>query len=39
LKGSVSLISNRKDFGNLDLCIKSYYDGEVFGEQPQLFAK
>lgn len=39
LKGSVSLLSNRADFGNFDLYLKSYYDGEFFGEQPQLFSK
>jgi hypothetical protein len=34
LKGSVSLLSNRADFGNFDLYLKSYYDGDFFGEQP-----
>lgn len=38
IRGSVSLLSNRSDFGNFDLYLRSYYDGDVFGEQPQLFA-
>ena len=39
IRGSVSMLSNREDFGNFDLYLRSYYDGSVFGEQPQLFAK
>jgi len=39
LRGSVTMLSNRADFGNFDLFLRSYYDGDVFGEQPQLFAK
>lgn len=34
IRGSVSMLSNRADFGNFDLYLKSYYDGDVFGEQP-----
>ena len=32
LRGSVSMLSKRADFGNFDLYIKSYYDGDCFGE-------
>jgi CRP-like cAMP-binding protein len=39
LKGSVSLLSRRADFGNFDLFLKSYYDGDFFGEQPLLLTK
>jgi len=33
------MLSKRSDFGNFDLFIRSFYDGDCFGEQPQLFAK
>jgi CRP-like cAMP-binding protein len=39
LRGSVTMLSNRADFGNFELYLRSHYDGDVFGEQPQLFAK
>lgn len=39
LRGSVTMMSRREDCGNFELFIKSYYDGDCFGEQPQLFAK
>jgi CRP-like cAMP-binding protein len=32
IRGSVTLLSNRADFGNFDLYLRSYYDGDVFGE-------
>lgn len=35
----MSLLSKRADFGNFELYLKSYYDGDFFGEQPQLFSK
>lgn len=39
LRGSVTMLSRREDCGYFELFLKSYYDGECFGEQPQLFAK
>ncbi len=32
LRGSVTMLSKREDCGNFDLFIKSYYDGDCFGE-------
>ncbi len=34
LRGSVTLLANRQDFGNFELFLRSYYDGDCFGEQP-----
>ena len=34
VRGSVSLLSRRADFGNFELYLKSYFDGDFFGEQP-----
>ncbi|CDW79852.1 tpr repeat-containing protein [Stylonychia lemnae] len=36
LRGSITLLSKRREFGNFELFIKSQYDGELFGEQPVL---
>ncbi len=32
IRGCASLLSKRADFGNFTLYLRSYYDGDAFGE-------
>jgi len=36
IQGSFTLLARREEFGDNEIWLKSFYDGDVFGEQPVL---